>query len=160
MNTDVSLPLKLRPSRLKMVALLVCSILFVIGGLWMSQEKPVDGYLCAGFFGLGVIVFSVQLLPNSSYLLLTPEGFTLCGMFRKHFFRWSDIHDFSVFSFSHSGNMVGWKFSSQYQPQPGMRMLNKNFFGVEAGLPNTYGMKAAELAEFMNDLRLRYGGKM
>jgi hypothetical protein len=142
-----------------MVALLVCSILFVAGGLWMAQEKPVQGYLGVAFFGLCAVVFVIQLLPNSSYLLLASEGFTFCGMFRKHFFQWSDIHAFSVFSFSHSGNMVGWKFSSQYQPQPGMRRLNKNFFGVEAGLPITYGMKAEELAELMNGLSLRYGGK-
>jgi hypothetical protein len=42
------------------------------------------GYLGIAFFGLGLVVFVIKLVPNSSYLRVTQEGFTVCSLFRCH----------------------------------------------------------------------------
>ena len=69
--------LVLRPGRLKMFLLLLLSAGFVFAGVVMlSHEKGsvLIGWLTILFFGLGVIVFVVQLLPGSAYLRLDGEG--------------------------------------------------------------------------------------
>jgi len=50
------------------------SLLFVAAGFWMLSNSPMTGYLSIIFFGLCAVAFAISLLPNSSYLRLTPEG--------------------------------------------------------------------------------------
>jgi hypothetical protein len=141
-----------------MLGLLALSAVFVAGGLWMSSEKPMMGYLCAGFFGLCLVVFTLQLLPNSSYLRLDPEGFTMRGLFRGNTVRWADVERFSVICL-HNNDMVAWDYAPHYKTQSLGRAVSRGLVGIEAALPDTYGMKAEQLAVLMNRLRLRYGSK-
>jgi hypothetical protein len=54
--------------------MLLGSLLFVAAGFWMLSDSPITSYLSIIFFGLCAVVFAISLLPNSSYLRLTPEG--------------------------------------------------------------------------------------
>lgn len=150
-----SLPLTLRPSKLKLILSTIASILFTIGGVWMASEQPFWGYAAAIFFGLAIIVFGIQLLPNSSYLKLTEEGFEVCSTFRTNSYRWSDIESFSIMNVP-LNKMVSWDFSSNYDAQQTGRRVSSRVTGSEAALPDTYGMSAAELADLMNGLLKRH----
>jgi len=57
-----------------MLFMLFGSLLFVAAGFWMLSNSPMTGYLSIIFFGLCAVAFAISLLPNSSYLRLTPEG--------------------------------------------------------------------------------------
>ena len=148
-------PATFRTSRIKVAVLLTSSVAFVATGVWMASEKPLIGYLCIVFFGLCALVFTVQLHPNSSYLTVSPDGFTFCALFRQTFVPWSQTTEFVVVNVRNH-QMVGWNYALGYQGQKAGRVLAKAIAGVEAALPDTYGIKASDLANLMNDARRRY----
>ncbi len=165
---ETKLPTKLHPNRLKWLGFLVISLVFVACGIWMI---PTDayGWAVAGFFGLGVLVCALQFIPNSSYLVLNASGLILRTMYREQKFRWTDINEFGVAQIGRR-EMVVWNYSIAYnakskspvqsQGPSGFRKrmasFNKNWIGWEAGLPDTYGQKAADFAELLNKVRQQY----
>lgn len=153
---ETSLPITLRSSRKKYLVRLGAGALFTAVGLGMASEEPFIGYLTAGFFGIGLLVCAVQLLPNSSYLRLGPEGFTVCSLFRSHTVPWSDVAEFWVIRVG-GNDMVGWDFAPHYQAQAVGRAVATSLTGVGAALPDSYGMDPEELASLMNELREQYG---
>jgi hypothetical protein len=92
------------------------------------------------------------LLPNSSYLTLTEQGFLFSSLFRKHFVTWSDVQSFSPVKIQFN-RLVGWNYSTEYLKSRRLRDVNTAVAGVEAALPDTYGWPAEQLAEVMNQLR-------
>jgi hypothetical protein len=84
----------LRPNRWKVLGLLAVSLGFTATGVGMAADGLWMGWLAAGFFGLGAVVFTVQLLPGSAYLRLGPDGFVVCSLFRSSACRWSDLARF------------------------------------------------------------------
>jgi hypothetical protein len=76
--------LVLRPARLKLVLYSLGSLAFASTGVSLAAKHGgIKLWFFASFFVLCLVVFLVQLLPGSSYLRLTEEGFDLCTMFRK-----------------------------------------------------------------------------
>ena len=73
----------LYPKRSRAIRLFFLCAIFVAIGIWMGVTGEWIGYLIAGFFGLGVVVFIIQLIPGSAYLHLDPEGFTFCSLCRR-----------------------------------------------------------------------------
>ena len=118
------------------------------------------GYLCAGFFGLGIPVFTIQLFPGSTYLALTPEGFTICNLFRKTTIPWNIIDNFFVVSMNPVGvsvqHMVGFNFVESYDRSRLGRSVAKAVAQCEGALPDTYGKKPQELADFLNSCIERF----
>ena len=112
-------------------------------------------WLGIGFFGLGCIVFVLQLLPNASYLRLTPEGFTMCSLFRSHSYSWTETKTFAAGYVSQMKTVV-FSHSPSYTKQISIRKMNKKHFGFESCLPDTYGMSAEELADLMNKWKRRF----
>lgn len=56
-----------------------------------------------------------------------------------------------------SGNkMVMWNYVPEFSKQTGARRLSTALAGCEAGLPDTYGFKAEDLAGVMNEVRERH----
>ncbi len=156
MLADLELPVTLRTSRWKMILLLITSLLFVAGGIWIASEQPLVGYSGAVFFGLGVIVFTIQLLPNSSYLHLTPEGFTFCRLYRSRTVPWHLARDFAVIRVSRLTPLVAWKYPPDFAAHPKARALSRALCGYDGQLPDTYGMRPQELADLLNSLQHRY----
>ncbi|HRE16496.1 MAG TPA: STM3941 family protein [Rhodocyclaceae bacterium] len=157
-DTVFTLPMRLYPARVKALGLLVGSVLFVLGGLFLLDENPVIGYSGIAFFGLCALVFLVQLaLPNSSYLELTEDSFTYASLFKKTTVPWRDVAAFRVATISRN-KMVGWTVSSTYDgPRTGLAISNA-LTGTHGALPDTFGMKAEDLAELMNEFKYRHGG--
>jgi hypothetical protein len=136
--------------------LLALSLVFVAGGVWLAPQSAFVGYGSIVFFGLGAVVASINLLPNSSFLLVEVSGFTFASLFRRHFVPWSDVAKF-VPAQIQLKRMVGWNFTPEYRKARQLRTLNTALAGAEAALPDTYGKSAAELIELLEHCRVRYG---
>jgi hypothetical protein len=101
-------------------------------------------------FGILAVLFIAQMLPNSSYLLLKEDGFTLCSLYRKWGLNWSDIEEFRVGVLAET-DVVAFNFSSTYNRRQKVRKITKSMNGFEMALTDTYGMSAEELARLMNN---------
>ncbi len=151
---EIVLPMRLAPSRIRTIGLLAASLAFLVVALLMAREQPMLGYLGAAFCAATAVVFGVQLVPGASFLELTAEGFTFAGMFRKKSELWRDIRGFGVWRASRN-KMVGWLYMPGHQVRG--QSFSEAMTGVHGSLPDTYGMKAEDLADLMNELKRRAG---
>ena len=157
-----NLPITYPGSRKKTFILLLVSILFVFCGIVTFKESTIISILGIAFFGLGSIVFMINLLPKASYLTLTSEGFEFSSLFRRHFETWADIDLFFPVRISlpyHFGGvkkMVGWNYRQNYRKSSKMRNISSWLSGAEAALPDTYGKSVEELCDIMNELCSKY----
>jgi hypothetical protein len=150
-----NLPVTYRTRPVKMAFLAFGSGIFVAIGVWLLPQEPFLARACIIFFGLCALVGLVSLLPNSSYLTLTERGFLFASLFRKHFVAWSNVQSFVPVKIQFK-SMVGWNYSSEFRESKRIRGVNAAVAGVEAALPDTYGMPAGQLADLMNQLRDMY----
>lgn len=155
-TSSVQIPVTLRPSRKKVAGLFIVSLLFVICGIWMVHDGQPMGYLCGGFFALGLTVFALQFHPRAAYLHLAPDGFTFCSLFRAYTVKWSHVQEFGVICIGPKW-MVAWNFTPDYSAAGPGRAISKSLSGYEAALPDTYGMEPDELIVLMEGLRQRFG---
>jgi len=147
--------MRLRPNPWKQtVLILICAAFVALGGFLVSRGDAF-GWVCVAFFGAGLLVFFLGLLPGSSYLELRRDGFEMSSLYRKWFVRWSDVESFFSRRIA-SNRMVCWDYVPEYQGHARGRRFSASLAGVEAALPDTYGRSANELAELMNEWRLRH----
>ncbi|WP_406698637.1 hypothetical protein V5E97_07100 [Singulisphaera sp. Ch08] len=142
----------LRPGRLKWAGIGLFCLLFTVVGVWLGLKGDKIGWGCAIIFGLGVLISTVCLLPNATYLRLTDDGFTICSMYRTHTYRWQEVTGFAVGRVFRN-KMVLFNFEPTYQRTPGLRSINVGMVGYEAGLPDTYGLTHEALAEMLNQFK-------
>jgi hypothetical protein len=133
--------------------LALCLAFTFIGG-WMIYSQRQGGWFVAIVFGLGSLVFTFQLLPDSSYLLLGPKGFTVRTLYRSEKYRWVEVERFGVTRIG-GNKMVGFDFSSEYGKHQVGRQVAAGISGYEGALPDTYGMKPERLAELLNEWKAR-----
>lgn len=155
--SDGELPIMLRPSRGKAVRMLLVSVACLSVSLWVAQEHALSGYFGVAFCLIASVVFTLQLVPGSSYLRLTSDGFTFCSLYRSHTVQWQHAGEFGV---AHLGTkkLVGWNPSVAYKSS-GLATASKAISGYIAALPDTYGQSAEGLCELLNSLRSRYGSE-
>ena len=150
------LPLMLHASRVKASLLLAVCLAFTVIGVWMGIDThDWIGWACAALFGLGCVVFTLNMLPNASFLRLEEDGFTYSALYRRHTVKWAVTRDFGVMAMRYT-RMVGWSFVANHRMSATMRKLNQAIAGFDAALPDTYGMRAETLAVLMATLRDRY----
>ena len=93
-------------------------------------------------------------LPDASFLHLSPEGFTTSSLFRRHTVTWTDVGRFEVLSMKTHGvttnKAVSYNYSESYQQAGRLRKASRWLVGADASLPDSYGLKAEQLAELMN----------
>jgi hypothetical protein len=118
----------------------------------MIAAGELIGWFVAVFFGLCTLVLMASLLPNASYLRVSPDGFTMCSLFRAHSFRWSDVCGFSVGRVG-VNRMVVFDFSDEFRGTPRLRKVAIALAGHEGALPDSYGMPLEALARLMNEYR-------
>lgn len=146
-------PVRLQPSRKKWVLVCVIGWLFAIGGGAMIADGRSDGWLVAGFFAFVAIVAGVVMLPNASWLSLDAEGFAWRVMYRGFHRRWSETSNFGVVAMPRSGRMV--VYDDATAAQGVLSHLNRAMSGRNAGLSDTYGLSADDLAALMTQWRER-----
>lgn len=146
------------PKRSSAIWLLLGCSAFVAAGIWMGFRGEWFGYVCAGFFGLGIPVAVIQLLPGSAFLQIDSSGITYASLFRKTSIPWSVIDDFCVVAMRQTGvkvhEMVGFNFVPSHDRSRFGRGVSKAIAGCEGALPDTYGMQAVDLAAMLTS-RLR-----
>ena len=147
--SDFSQPVVYRPRKRKQLLLLLTSSIFVAGGLLMIHDGQAFGWLAVAFFGLGMVVFTLQLFPNCSYLRVSASGIEIRSLWRTHRYEWSDMSHFCAGIIGHN-KMVLFNFSSSYHQAHAVRAVAKTLTGAEAALPDTYGFTAEALAEHLN----------
>ena len=144
----------LRPSKKRLIWFLQVSLAFVAAGLRMIADGESVGWLCVLFFGSGGAVFVLQAFPGASYLQVSGEGFVLCTLFRKHpLVPWHEASAFRVALVRRKKMVVYDRVSNP--SQPAWRRINRFLVGADEGLPDTYGMKPQDLADFLNAWQMR-----
>jgi hypothetical protein len=138
-----------------MLLMLAGSLAFVAIGTQMTRDDPVMAYAGIVFFGLCALVAALNLHPRGSYLELGREGFVFASMFRRVFVPWGHVREFVPYKVQHT-KMVGWNYVPSFTGSRGGRKLSVALAGVEAALPDTYGMKAEELASLLNQLLVEH----
>jgi hypothetical protein len=141
----------LKPSRLRYVVLMLVSIVFVaVGALEISDGSSVMGWITIGFFGAGVVVFAVTLIPGSAYLRLQPTGFTVCTFFKPRFISWCEVDSFEVGRIGRRKG-VSFNFTELRKGHKALRGTSRIVTGYEGRIPDTYRLSAEELADLMNE---------
>ena len=146
------LPVTYRARPMKKVLVALGSGIFVPIGILAYPLTSIAALVSIIVFGLFALVGIVGSLPGSSYLTLTEQGFLVVNLFRKRFVAWSNVQSFVPVKFQHKG-IVGWNHSPGFS-RPQRRLgIRTTFAGLEAVLPETYGMSSEQLASLMNATR-------
>lgn len=144
----------LRPKKSTAMWLLLCCSVFVVCGVWIAIEKSWIGYLCAGFFAMGIPVAVIQMIPGSTSLEIVDEGLSITNLFRVTMLPWHDVDHFFVVSLKQSGMTVSKRVGFNYLPSDNhyhvSRQVATAIAGCEGTLPDTYGVPAEELAAILN----------
>ena len=136
----------LRPSPLKWLTMVALSAAFVWIGAIIRGTHPLAGWSCIVFFGLCGAIGVLNLLPDASRLLVDDDGFEIRSLFRASRVRWADVARLGTMRVG-VNTLVGFDFVDGYRGGDRLRRLNRNLSGFQGALPDTYGLKAAALAE-------------
>lgn len=173
MPTEYQNTLKLKSSPLRYIKVLLASSVVTVVYAIALKNGILSGWLWLGIVlpGLGIPLSIINMLPNSNYLLLTPEGFTIRSSFKSRFFKWSDVKGFNISQLPipniisilrGTGKMVTFEFSDTYTklvtPRAFVRDITGFNIGADIALESGYGMKLQDLCNLMNEWRERYIG--
>ena len=141
----------LRPSKRKVLLLLAICLSFTAVGVAMLLEgEGLSAWFAASFFGLGLAVSLANLWPGASYLKLTPTGMECRSLFRRWSMPWKAVGEFGVAQARYKKivviNLSDWGYPQQAD-------INLWLTGATHALPDTYGLKAEELAKLLNEWR-------
>jgi hypothetical protein len=151
-------PVTLLPSRKKWWAFIIASsgmtaaCIFLLVFIYHHPSRVVGdvreavglSIVCATFFGLCTGTFVIALCRGA--LRLDKDGFEVTGLYRKRY-SWCEVSDFGVFSYKGTANVV---FKTKKLRWTVLGKLNALLTGGRSeGLPDTYGLGAAELMQLM-----------
>ena len=153
-------PVVLRPSRRRWVGLFATSIaLTAVCGLAFVDEPNVAMALGVLLFGAGIVIAVLQLLPGSASLRIAPEGLLARGPIRSGSWSWNEVEHFSAYDVDQYGTtkQVGFDLRGLTPDRQGVwKTIGRGMTGVDAALPDTYGMRAEDLATLLEEARERY----
>lgn len=140
----------LYPNRYPSVWKIALGLFCLWGGATFSFEGP--GLRALAFIG-GVF----SLMPGIGWLKLTQFGFTYRGFLGEKTYRWQDVATFLVVTqrimgFVPVSRKVGWTFSDSFKKSAVLK-ITRVMIAFDALLPDTYGLKAAELAALLETCR-------
>jgi hypothetical protein len=152
---DLPEKLTLTASKLRWALVGGAGLLFVAMGVFlMLRGDVIVGALSAAFFGLVALVAIPGLTGWRSRLELDGQGFTCLTPLRTWRREWSDCSAFTPIQIQFN-RFVGFSSTSDDQQKPMLTGANKMIGGTGGMLPDTYGMKPADLARLMNRFRAR-----
>jgi hypothetical protein len=162
-------PVTLQRSRGKWFGILAgCAVFVTLGILMIANPASfrsyhgippvVAGWSSVVFFGSGVVVSIVVLIPGMSHLTFDARGFTVCNMFRRSTTPWQHAGDFAAVNMALVGSRkllrVGYNDRSA-AAQRTLARANAALVGRNSSLPDTYGLTAEDLARLMSLWRVR-----
>jgi hypothetical protein len=145
-----------RASKGKAVLILVISSIFVAGGYWMTAEEPLMGWLCVGFFALGIPASIMMMTSKSMYLRLDREGFDMVSPLKRVRVKWTDVDGFAMGDIE-GAKMIQIVYAPHYSQQKLGRMVAAGLSGMEGAIPNSYNASLAEILKTLNEWRARFG---
>jgi hypothetical protein len=147
-----------RPKNPKTILLGLISLVLTVGGTFMIQDEPLKGLLITSSFGLCSLVFIVQLIPGSTELKLTEEGFEMTSLFRKNTTKWTDVKSFKV-GYLGQNKTIKFDYVESHKKHTTGKLIAKQLSGNHGALPTTYGLKATELLQILNEWKNKAGAQ-
>jgi hypothetical protein len=139
-------------SRGKTAGFLAVSLAFVVIGGWMVSRDPADWRAigCLVFFGLGAVVFLVQLVAPPT-LTLAPHGFAYKGMFGRGFdVAWDDVESFHIWQNPFARQrMLAWTYRPGRGKTSGMAGVSRQL-GADGAVPGLWTISPERLRDLMN----------
>jgi hypothetical protein len=146
--------LRLVMPKRRMVRFLVLSIAFVAAGVVMLPQNPWLAWSAIGFFGLGLVVFAVQIV-HSSVLLLDADGFEPHVLLHRRESR-TQWEDCIAFTASDGGPAKLVIYSTTRKDLSALRAVNSALAGGDEAVQAGFGgLNATQLAQLMNRYRDR-----
>lgn len=136
----------LRPSRVRWAATAAVCAGFVWAGAVIMPSHPLLAWGCIVFFGLGVGVALLNLLPGASGLVLDAEGFEIVSLYRRSRIAWAEIARFGEVR-AGLERLVGFDFVDGARGDARLQRINRRVSGFHGALPDRYRLGAAELAK-------------
>lgn len=113
------------------------------------------GWLATVFFGLCLLVFMIQLIPGSTELKLTNEGFETTNLFRKNLTKWQDVKRFKI-GYLEQNKTIMFDYVKEHKKYQTGKLIAKKLSGSHGALPTTYGLKANDLLDILNEWKNKY----
>jgi hypothetical protein len=141
-------PIILRPGKGKSILLFVISTVFVCLGISLWESNKLLAAFTVVFFGLCLLVFIINLIPNASYLKIDGQGIEMKNLFRTTFIPWDTISGFRPKNFF-LNTMVVFDLHQKLPETSGVKRKTGAF-------PDTYGMSGKKLAALLNEQKERF----
>jgi hypothetical protein len=145
-----------RGSLKKALMVLLISVGFVVLGAWATTEKPVIGWLCIAFFGLGIPASLLMMRPNSTYLKLDADGIDIVSMSRHLKLKWSEVDAFRMASVR-GAKMIAIDYSAEYTKQKAGRAVASALSGMEGAIADHYTVALEQVLQALNDWKTHHG---
>ena len=157
--TDTGAELILRPSRSKawFRFFVLLSVTAVYIGLTIRYSDCLLLWLAALIGVVWTFKALARALDRSACLRLTPRGFAVHERWSVLAFSWDEIRNFGV---GNRGRSVLFNYSGSDETASGARRVAHFLAGGDGALPDTYGMRAEELASLMESWRRRFGSSL
>ena len=146
---------ELKPDRLRWLVVFLISAGFVAIAAWLGpNEDPVLFWGAGGFFLLCALIAAPLMFGVGSSLSLDREGFSCRTLFRSFRREWREC---SVFYPVSTGfrKYVGFSAQQDEAADPIMAAAHRALIGASGMLPDTFGLTADDLSDFMNRFRAR-----
>jgi hypothetical protein len=153
-------PLTLCGDRRKWTIMLVGGLVFAIGSGFVALEPRQSpsivaiAWLGVVFFGLGTLASAITLfIPAASGLTLDRDALVARSLFRTSRSAWKQSHGFTVCEVGPGRHrMVGYENTAVTGK---LSDWNRQTYGRNCALPDTYGLSADDLAKLLNAWRDR-----
>lgn len=127
------------------------SAVFVGLGISMPGNNTPFAIAVIFFFGLCLVTFMINLLPNASYLKIGDQGIEMKNLFRTTFIPWNAISGFRPKNFF-LNTMVVFDLHQKLPATSGVK-------GKTGAFPDTYGMSGKKLAALLNEQKERFDSR-
>jgi hypothetical protein len=147
-------PLALRPSMRKWLWVLAGSIVFVAAGI-LSIEAPRSagdarmGWVAVAFFGLGILLSIIVLIPGAAGLTLNADAFVVRNFFHGRAVRWADVGEFAIREVSYPRGSKKFVAYNDHSATGALAAANAWLTGYSRALPDTYGLSVEDLCRLM-----------
>ena len=150
-------PITLRASKAKWLIVFAICAVFALGGAWMLSFEQrswarVASWIALVFFGAGALVAIAMMLPGASSLTLAREGFEIVHLYRRTATPWQAA---SGFESKRVGLQKIVVYDDATDEKESLSKVNRSLVGRNAGLGDTYGLSADDLAALMRTWRAR-----
>ena len=145
----------LRPKITQTILLIIICFTFVVLGIVLNDLENIKLLMVLVFFGLGLVIFIIQLIPGSTQLTLSTNGFLITSLFRSHFIKWSDVKIFRI-GYLHRSQAVMFDFIESDNKDKSRKSIAKALTKGHGALPNNYGLSAMDLLDKMNEWKNKY----